>query len=195
VDDHVADVVEVASALDRPPVLIGHSMGGFVVQHYLASDHPAAGAVLVAPVPRAGAWGATLKTVGHHPGKFAKANLILDIGPIVETPELAHEILFGSGVGREKSDKFFDRWECASYRTYLDLLLKRPRPLVGGTPMLVVGGDHDWLFDVSEWERTAADHGARMVVIEGAGHQVMLEPGWVRLVELIDGFVGEINNA
>ena len=59
VDDHVADVVEVASRFDRPPVLIGHSMGGFVVQHYLAGDHPAAGAVLVAPVPRPGAWGAT----------------------------------------------------------------------------------------------------------------------------------------
>jgi pimeloyl-ACP methyl ester carboxylesterase len=169
-------------------------MGGFVAQHYLSGGHPAAAAVLVAPVPRSGAWKATFKTVGSHPGKFVKANLTLDIGPIVETPELAHEILFGPGVSRAQADVYFDRWERASYRTYLDLLLKRPRRLGGRTPMLVVGGDRDWLFDVAEWEETASDHGAEMVVIEGAGHQLMLEPGWERLVGLIDGFVDGIRS-
>ena len=39
--DYVADVVRVATELPAPPVLIGHSMGGFVAQKYL-EDHDAA---------------------------------------------------------------------------------------------------------------------------------------------------------
>ena len=33
--DYVADVADVADKLPAPPVLIGHSMGGMVVQKYL----------------------------------------------------------------------------------------------------------------------------------------------------------------
>ena len=35
VKDYVADVARVADGLPRPPVLIGHSLGGLVVQKYL----------------------------------------------------------------------------------------------------------------------------------------------------------------
>ena len=46
--DYVADVEQVASALPRPPVLIGHSMSGMVVQKVL-HRRPGPAAVLLAP--------------------------------------------------------------------------------------------------------------------------------------------------
>lgn len=43
VRDYVEDVAQVAGQLDRPPVLIGHSMGELVVQKYLEThEAPAA---------------------------------------------------------------------------------------------------------------------------------------------------------
>ena len=51
--DFVDDVASVANSLPEAPVVIGHSMGGFVVQKYLES-HDAPAAVLVASVPPSG---------------------------------------------------------------------------------------------------------------------------------------------
>lgn len=45
--DYVDDVASVADSLPTRPVLIGHSMGGFIVQKYLES-HEAPAGVLVA---------------------------------------------------------------------------------------------------------------------------------------------------
>ncbi len=51
--DYVDDVAQVASTLDTPPVVIGHSMGGLVVQKYLA-EHDAPGVSCWRPCRRAG---------------------------------------------------------------------------------------------------------------------------------------------
>lgn len=65
--DNVADLARVVRTFERVPVLVGHSMGGFTIQHYLAKEHPAAAAVLVSPVPRKGGWSATFKAARKHP--------------------------------------------------------------------------------------------------------------------------------
>jgi pimeloyl-ACP methyl ester carboxylesterase len=49
--DYVEDLCAVADLLPEPPVLIGHSMGGYVVQRYLRV-RSAPAAVLLASVPR-----------------------------------------------------------------------------------------------------------------------------------------------
>ena len=51
--DYVDDVASVADTLQARPVVIGHSMGGFVVQKYLES-HEAPAGVLVASFPPGG---------------------------------------------------------------------------------------------------------------------------------------------
>src|SRR5262249_49069180 len=52
--DYVADVKSAAAQLDVQPVIVGHSMGGFVVQKFLETTHSPAG-VLVASLPPQGA--------------------------------------------------------------------------------------------------------------------------------------------
>jgi pimeloyl-ACP methyl ester carboxylesterase len=50
--DYVEDVVTVAEGLPTPPVVIGHSMGGFVVQKYLETHQAPAGVMLASIPPR-----------------------------------------------------------------------------------------------------------------------------------------------
>jgi pimeloyl-ACP methyl ester carboxylesterase len=54
--DYIDDVDAVADTLPTRPVVIGHSMGGFVVQKYLESHHAPA-SVLVASFPPGGSAG------------------------------------------------------------------------------------------------------------------------------------------
>jgi pimeloyl-ACP methyl ester carboxylesterase len=193
VRDHVEDVYEVVARFDTPPIVIGHSMGGYVVQHYAALGYPASGLVLVSPVPPQGAWKATGRVARRHPGKFAKANLMFDIGAVVENPDHAYEWLFSRSFPRKEADGYAGRWERASYRTYLGLLFKRPEVDRINVPRLVVGGSDDGLFSVEEWERGSEKLRAPLHVIPGAGHQLMLEPSWGELAELLDKFAKRLS--
>src|SRR4029453_5911413 len=54
--DYVENVANVVRQLPSRPILIGHSMGGFIIQKYL-EDHVAPGAVLLSSPPPAGLLG------------------------------------------------------------------------------------------------------------------------------------------
>ena len=190
--DYVDDVARVVSTLEKTPVLVGHSMGGFTTQHYLAAGHPAAGAVLVSPVPRTGAWGATFKVVRRHPWRFLKTNLTLDVGAVVETEEAAYNLLVSNDLPPSFIRPFMERLERASYRTYLDLLLRRPDLTTVDVPALVIGGTHDGFFTEREWADTASSLGAELVMLDGVGHQPMWEGEGKRLIDEIDHFVSSL---
>ena len=49
--DYVEDIVRVVATIEKDPVVVGHSMGGFVVQRYLAERRRARAGVLLAPPP------------------------------------------------------------------------------------------------------------------------------------------------
>src|SRR6476660_7768020 len=64
--DYVDDVADVARQLPGRPIVIGHSMGGFVIQKYL-EDYAAPGAVLLSPPPPAGLLGTVLRMARRRP--------------------------------------------------------------------------------------------------------------------------------
>jgi pimeloyl-ACP methyl ester carboxylesterase len=72
--DFVEDVNAVAITLEAPPLLIGHSMGGFIVQHYLEKHHGPAG-VLMASIPPKGVLGASVRVMRNHPWSSWRSNV------------------------------------------------------------------------------------------------------------------------
>jgi pimeloyl-ACP methyl ester carboxylesterase len=193
ISDYVADVRSVVDTLDRPAVIVGHSMGGFTAQHYLAAGNPAKAVVLVSTVPRRGAWGATWRAASRHPLVFAKINLTADVGHLVETNKRALEFLVASGFSPEKMGVYVSRQERASYPVYLNMLLNRPDLAGVELPALVVGGSEDAFFTEAEWSDTAAALGAELVILDGIGHQPMWEGEGKRLIETIDQFVRSLD--
>lgn len=192
ISDYVEDVAGVVSSVGSAPVIVGHSMGGFVLQHYLAGGGQAAAAALVSPVPRKGAWGATLKAVRRHPFAFLLTNLTLDVGHIVATEHRAYDFLVADGFPREEFHGLFERIERASYRTYLGLLLDRPDLSDVKIPTRVVGGTEDAFFTEKEWADTAASLGGGLVMLPGIGHQPMWEDEGDHLVEELGRFLSEL---
>jgi pimeloyl-ACP methyl ester carboxylesterase len=189
ISNYVDDVNTVAETLSRSPVIIGHSMGGFVTQHYLAEGHPATAAILVSPVPRRGAWGATFRVARRHPWRFIKSNLTLDIGAVVETPQAARDFLISDRLPDDLIIQYMPRMERASYRVYMDLLLDRPDLRSVDVPALLIGGTDDGFFNESEWSDTARALGADLEMLEGIGHQPMWEGDGLALTESISRFV------
>jgi len=164
--------------LSAPPALVGHSMGGLVVQKYLES-HPAPAAVLLASVPTTGVLRTALKVLARYPLPFLKANLTLSLYPLVGTPRRARELFFSPAMPEQQAAAYFARLQDESYLAFLGMLaLELPRPRRVKTPMLVLGGQADTLFTPGQVRATARAYGAQAEIFPNMAHDMMLEPGW-----------------
>lgn len=187
VADYVADVRAAVERLDRPPVLVAHSMGGFVVQKYL-ERYDAAGAVLVASVPPSGVRGVVLGLARSHPAMLARSLVTFDLHPLVAGPERTREMFYSGAIDEESVRTFADALGNESYRAFLDMLvlsLPRRKRIRGRAPMLVLGGKLDRIFPPSDVRATAAAYGTEPVIFDGMAHNLMLEVGWERVATTI----------
>jgi pimeloyl-ACP methyl ester carboxylesterase len=189
ISDYVDDVASVAATLDRAPVVIGHSMGGLVVQKYLAR-HSAPGGVLAASVPPRGVIGVTLGVARRHPWLFAKGNATFDLGLFVSTPALARELFYSPGVPDADVERWAARLGGESYRGFLDMLgLDLARKNVVHAPVLVLGGELDAIFSVDEVQATAKLYGTKATIYPDTAHNLMLEPRWREVADDIEAWL------
>lgn len=189
--DFVDDVASVADGLPERPVMIGHSMGGFVVQKYLES-HDAPAAVLLASVPPSGIARFLLRRFRLHPWLTARHLAITKSkGSMGRTPELARESFFSGSTPLA---------DVARYAAGLDeeyvgkhvlgmLWLDLPKPSLVTTPMLVLGAENDILFSTREVRATASAYQTEAEFIPGMAHDMMLEPGWADVAERIHAWL------
>jgi len=175
--DYVADVFEAVDALDAPPVLIGHSMGGFVVQKAL-EQRRFPGAVLMCSVPPQGLMAAAFGMMFSHPGLMSDLNRLMGGGEVAL--DSLREALFAQPVAVDDLARFY-RWsQPESHRAIWDMsLFNLPHPSkIDAAALLVQGAEHDHLMPASLVEMTARSFGVTATIFPGMGHGLMLERDW-----------------
>jgi len=188
--DYVEDVRSVADCLDRPPVIIGHSMGGLVVQKYL-EKHDAPAGVLMSSIPPRGNLGNALRWLRDRPSNFAKMTLTGKALPYINPPQLARERFFSPNTPEADVRKYAARLQEDSSRVGIDcLLLSLPRPQRVTTPLLVLGAAEDGAHTRKEILATARAYGTEAEIFPDMGHNMMLEPGWDAVADRIHVWLG-----
>lgn len=182
--DYVAAVASVADGLPARPVVIGHSMGGFVVQKYL-ERHDAPAGVLVASIPARGAASAALRRMRLHPWLTAKAVLTGDQLPAVNTPKLAREAFFSAQTPESDVVRYAQRLQEESPKAVLDSMFRLPKTRLITTPLLVLGADCDGNVTPNEVRATARAYRTEAEFFPDMGHNMMLEPGWAGVAQRI----------
>ncbi|MFZ6027756.1 MAG: alpha/beta hydrolase [Chloroflexota bacterium] len=183
--DYVADVDQVVQALGAPPVLVGHSTGGYVVQKYLEKHHLPAG-VLLASVPVSGILGFGVRHSLRHPWAFIKSHLLLDPWHLVATPTLAQDAFFSATLPVEAAARHFARLQTESLRIEAEMLfLALPRPGRVKTPLLVLAAADDRIYSAAEARATARAYRTQAEIFAGMAHDMMLEPGWQKVADRI----------
>ena len=187
--DYIEDVASVARALPTPPVVIGHSMGGAIVQMYLQSNEAPA-AVLMASSPPQGYLGSGLRWIRRHPWHFAKLTVRGESLPYVSTAELARERFFSPQTPEELVRRYAAKLQEESARQGLDGLFKLPKPGRVSAPLLVLGAQEDGAVSPAEVRATARAYRTEPEFFP-MGHDMMLEPGWAEVAGRIDGWLGQ----
>jgi len=179
INDYVQALGAFVDELDTPPILIGHSMGGMIVQRYLKTGK-AQKAILLASVPPRGIWHASVRTLWRYPGaipfllqgnllkafrKYAK--LFFNENPIAEVykPKLCAE----------------------SFWAFLGLFIPVRHRI--DCPLLVIGGSADGLLSVDDFQQTASHYQSPIEIIEDGSHDLMLDEGYEKTVEVMVGWL------
>jgi pimeloyl-ACP methyl ester carboxylesterase len=183
--DYVADVEQVARTFETPPVLVGHSMGGFIVQKYLET-HDAPAGVLLASVPPYGLWPGLARVTLHNPLITLKCILQWRLYPVVERPADARWGLFSASMPEEQLLKYHAQMNDESFRMFLDLLgLNLAHPKRVRTPLLILGAEKDAVISQRDVRATAKAYGTRAEFFPNMAHDMMLEAGWRSVAERI----------
>ena len=186
-DDYVDTLASEVSKISPLPVVVGHSMGGGILQKYLEC-HSLPGAVLLATAPARGTLAMVGRMLVRHPVTVCRSLLTRDFYRWVATEALARELFLGpSASPGEVRD--FQRKLCSDSMSTTALLLPYARMNVVRTPVLVLAGERDRIFTVAEQRATARKYGADLVVFAGQAHDLMLEPQWARVADTVEDWI------
>ncbi len=196
IDDYVNDVVATVATLPAPPVLIGHSMGGFVVQKFL-ERHSAPAAVLMCAVPPQGLAAAAFGMLFERPGLCADLNRMMAGRPVAL--DRLRAALFAQPVPVADLARYYRLAQPESHRAIWDMMLfGLPHPgrvlqgLPGGADSLrVLGAGHDLIIPAALVDMTARSYGTGATLYAGMGHGLMLEADWHRPARDIVAWLSE----
>jgi pimeloyl-ACP methyl ester carboxylesterase len=197
VTGHVAEVV---AALDRAPVLVGHSVGGLVAQQ-LAGRGLARGTVAIAPAPFRGVLPLPVTTL--------RTAL-----PVVANPANRHRsvrltrerfrYVFANAVSREESDRLYDEhcvpaparplFQVATANVHPGTEARVDTGRPGRGPLMVVSAERDnampWAIASATYRRQSTSASpTELTQAPGRGHSLVLDDGWAEVAENVLAFL------
>ena len=180
--DYAADIAAVIAAEPRPPVLIGHSLGGLVAQMAAAKAGVAA-LILLAPSAPQGVAGSSLEEAASAFGLYA-------LGPFwsqaVKPDDAVAHLYSLDRMGKAEGQAVAGRMVAESGRALFETLNWWLDPFMTTqvdaarikAPVFAASGSADLIHPPSTVRQTAARLNADVRVFEGMSHWLIGEPGW-----------------
>jgi len=187
--DYANDLDNVVESLDGPVIVVGHSMGGAVVQDWLRmgrSREKAVGAALLASVPP---WGLVYSAVRmglYSPHLFGEISRMLVTGTEQINKEAMREALFSESTSDEIVNKFLDNLSNESLVASAEVQGLRPfapLPWMNSLPMFVGGAVDDCFIPNFEVNRTASYYGVDAVMVKDLAHSIMIDKNWEEMAK------------
>lgn len=190
--DYLKDIQKAMDTIDDEPILVGHSMGGLLVQKFLEQQTVRA-AVLLASVPPTGTWRSANSMLLKHPslipyllkgdvyGAFHDKARLIQYSPTLEDELLA---------------KYQSKMTDESFKAFLQLLLPTVRKVHHEKiPMLIVAAENDAVVPVNALRKAASWYGAEFIIAPGIAHNVVLDKGREKVAQIVLDFVTSLQRA
>ena len=196
IGDYVADVARMAEAVrtrtGRVPVIVGHSMGGFLAMQH-ARDHRVAGLALLATVPPEGLIGSALHLFWRHPQLLWELNLVQH-GDCPPRLAKLREMLFSNEIGEAELVAYAACFQPESERALIDMTLPQfdLREPQGRPPALVLMSEHDMLMPAYLGHCAARYLGVKAHTVDHLGHLMMLDARWRAAADMLLEWLEEL---
>ena len=190
--DYGQDLITAVRGFAVPPVIIGHSTGGYLTQLYLTGVlgevPPVAGAVLVCSSPVNIMRYFILRRTPPEARVDPRAMLRLE-------PATMQRLFFRPDLPPQQLAHYLSQMVTEPPLIALQSMVLRPRPTANRTPMLVLAAGRDMVFDAEAQAVTAAAYGAELVLVPSAAHDLMLDPDWPVAAAAIERFAGQFGSS
>ena len=187
--DYAQDIADLVRAEPRPPILIGHSLGGLVVQ-MAAQRAPVAGLALLAP---SAPWGVS----GSSFSEAISAASIMALGPFpnqaVDPDHRLAELYSLDRVPAAERPAMFERmrpesgralWETLTW--FLDpFMTTQVSPAAIKVPVFAAAGGADMVNPPATVTQTAERIGGKVVTFPGMSHWLIGETGWEAVAKAV----------
>ncbi len=178
--DYTEDLHTIAEKINEPLIVIGHSLGGAVVQDWIRTGGKAKAAALLASVPPWGLAPSAWRMALTAPDLYQELAKLSIMGIRATDEKIMRRGLFSDTVKADEFRQFMEQAQEESPVVGMELQGIRPfAPLPwAAPPMFVLGGQNDRLIPVDEIWRTAAYYGTRAAIIPNLSHSVMADTHW-----------------
>jgi pimeloyl-ACP methyl ester carboxylesterase len=177
--DYVEDILETMLLFKRKPVLIGHSMGGALVQKILHL-HPEKirAAVLMASVPPKGMLKESLQmTLKRMFDRNSNTNFLA-------------KLFFSDQLPDEEKEEFMKCLQGESTKARKELRGRIvPKSITASIPTLVIGSKTDGVFSEKKANSIGSAYSTTPVVFSNMSHDMMLDPNWKIVADQIVNFL------
>lgn len=195
-EDAVTAMVKVVDSLHEKPIVIGHSMGGLIVQKLVEMDKVAAGISIDGAAPKnVMAPLSTLKIV------WPALNLFKGKSPFTGSKDWYHKAFFNT-FSKEESDKLYDEFAVpesrkivreSALRSFAKIDFKKPHQ-----PLLFIAGEKDAIFSPAFTKKIANKYEDKNSVVgykvfENRTHFICGQENWREVGEYIDKWISAVS--
>ncbi|XP_027353169.1 uncharacterized protein LOC113863701 isoform X1 [Abrus precatorius] len=207
-ETHARDVADfIYRNVRSPPVLLGHSFGGLIIQYYISNLgsrkinedlYPKLrGAVLVCSVPPSGNSGLVWRYLFTKPIAAFKVTRSLAAKAFQTSLSLCKETFFSATMEDHVVKRYQELMKESSRLPLFDLRklnASLPVPSVPHCPLeiLVLGAKDDFIVDAEGLKETAKFYDVSPVCVEETAHDMMLDVSWEKGAKIILSWLNDL---
>jgi pimeloyl-ACP methyl ester carboxylesterase len=195
ISDYVRDLAWALQQCSQPPVVIAHSMGGFVAIKLLQQQMPQlAGLVLLSPASPRHHFESAMKMYQYFPLLCLKLNMMNSIPksfwPWIISPAEVRRLLLSDANSLDTPARVLLKMQPESLLAMIEMLrLDFSHPPRLPFPAIVMCGCRDAIVAPDITRRTAKWLDSDLHVEPEMGHAMMLEDGWQTAAEFLMGWL------
>ncbi len=199
--DYVEDVHNIINTFDRPPIIIGHSLGGMVVQKYMEKYGCEKISATVLLSCSAFSLFKTVLRISHITTPSFVKNLFSKVLLLKSTHKLAmiadaqtlKRAFFSEGFSDNEAKQHYQHIQGESLLAILGLIFfKKISPKAITVPIATMVGSEDRVVKPSEVQKSAHYLNAEYFSIAGNAHDLMLDTQWRESAQCITGWIYQL---